>query len=816
MSVEKPKPANRPQGRLPLVAGKARAWLSASPARQYAAAAVALTLFVAATFVFVRAQMLSRARQKPVERPTLKLALAALDRELYPEARLLVEQIDRTRLKETELGGPDFVLGIVAAREADELWAEEKKNYSLIAAKHLAVAREKGFERALDPAGSLLFGKSLFQAGRVAECREVLEGALEALPQHATLIHQLLAVAWRRAPERDLAKALEHNRRFLADPELPISDRDNGLLRSAQLLWGLKDYDACAQALDAVPAESFSRPEAELLRGRLALRMARQLKEQLPEGSPDADRQAVKEQYARAIKTLRRAQDDPLGDLAIRRSMYLIGVCLMEMGDAKAALAQFERTRDVYLGTPEGLAAGLQEADLLLSKGREEQALAAYRRTLGAVKDTGKFTNRWIPSDKFRARILAAYQHYIDTEQYERAIELTARLAPLFPQAQGIRLTAETYRTWARNLLQTAENLPDPQGLETRKKSRALYRQAGKEFSQLGELEFTTRNYPDIVWQAAECYLAGHQFTQAVASLEEYLKYELRRRRPLALMHMGEALLALGRVDDALEALTECIEFYPHDAASFRSRLWAARANAEKGDAATAEALLRENLNGELLTPDSKEWRDSLFALGKLLAAGDRHVDAIESLEEAVARYPDTRQAIEARYLIAVACQQAADGPQEKAATDSVETARIAHLKQAQQFLETAIRYYEETQQVLNRRQEQTELSSLEKSILRNSYFAVGAALVELGRYEDAIRAYSTATNRYQHDPEVLEAFTQIAACYRRLNKPREARGAVAQAKVVFERIKPNASFADVSIYSRKEWKDLLDWLSKL
>jgi tetratricopeptide (TPR) repeat protein len=226
--------------------------------------------------------------------------------------------------------------------------------------------------------------------------------------------------------------------------------------------------------------------------------------------------------------------------------------------------------------------------------------------------------------------------------------------------------------------------------------------------------------------------------------------------------------------------------------------------------------LLRENLNGDLLTPQSKEWRDSLFALGKLLAANDRYAEAIERLEEAVARYPDSRQSIEARYLIAKACQQAAKAPQEKAITDSVETARIVHLKQAQQFLETAIRYYEQTQEVLNRRQEQTELSALERSMLRNSYFDAGATLVALGRDEDAIRAYSAATNRYQHDPEVLEAFAQIATCYRRLNKPREARGAVQQAKVVLDRIKPGAEFSAATIYSRREWKELLDWLSKL
>ena len=177
-------------------------------------------------------------------------------------------------------------------------------------------------------------------------------------------------------------------------------------------------------------------------------------------------------------------------------------------------------------------------------------------------------------------------------------------------------------------------------------------------------------------------------------------------------------------------------------------------------------------------------------------------MEAIERLEEAVNRYPDSLQAIEARHLIAEACQQAAKVPQEKMATDTVETARLAHLKEAQQYLEMAITYYEQTQEVLNRRQEQTELSSLEKSLLRNSYFSIGGALFELGRYEEAIKAYSAATNRYQHDPEVLEAFAQIAACYRRLNKPREARG-VQQALVVLERIKPESAVqAGVALFA--------------
>ncbi len=195
----------------------------------------------------------------------------------------------------------------------------------------------------------------------------------------------------------------------------------------------------------------------------------------------------------------------------------------------------------------EGIAAGLQVAELLLEAQRDEPALEAFRRMLAAIPDTRDFTNPWIPAAEFRARVLAGYQHYIDTSQYEAAAGLTERLTPLFPPAQGIRLTAETYRAWARSLLHTAETLPHPQAEEMRTKGRALERKAGAVFGQLARLEFTTRNYPDDVWQSAESYLAGHQFSEAVSALDEYLKYELRRRRPLALVNLGEALLGTGQ-----------------------------------------------------------------------------------------------------------------------------------------------------------------------------------------------------------------------------------------------------------------------------
>jgi tetratricopeptide (TPR) repeat protein len=106
--------------------------------------------------------------------------------------------------------------------------------------------------------------------------------------------------------------------------------------------------------------------------------------------------------------------------------------------------------------------------------------------------------------------------------------------------------------------------------------------------------------------------------------------------------------------------------------------------------------------------------------------------------------------------------------------------------------------------------------SDLARSILRNSYFAKADVLFDQGKLEDALTAYSAATSRYQHEPEALEAYVQIAACYRRLGRTAEARGTLEQARVVLARMKPDANFTKTTPYSRDEWTRLLTWLSAL
>jgi tetratricopeptide (TPR) repeat protein len=103
-----------------------------------------------------------------------------------------------------------------------------------------------------------------------------------------------------------------------------------------------------------------------------------------------------------------------------------------------------------------------------------------------------------------------------------------------------------------------------------------------------------------------------------------------------------------------------------------------------------------------------------------------------------------------------------------------------------------------------------------ELAILRNCYFGRADVLFDLGRYEEAVQAYSAATNRYQHDPEALEAYVQIACCYRRLDRPNEARGTIEQARVVLQRLRADADFARTTRLDRQQWTELLTWLRTL
>ena len=806
----------------------------------------------------------------PPPPPTAQEALAALNSHDWPAAKRLAQSLQESdTLSEAEAGVPPFVLGMAALQDAEQYEGTKRKGFLTVASRYLEESQAKGFPAGFEQQGIYLLGKSLFESGQSAAARPVLEDALKLDPDHAKDYHSLLAQLYLRGVERDLERAKEHNSAVLNTTKLFTAERNEAWLRQCRIFFELDDIASCEDLMSKIPAEAKSRPETNSLRGRMLLKEARaQRTDAAAPPSPEA-----KAKYQQAIdafrQTLGRGTTDSLFN---REATYLIGVCLLALGDERAAADQFARGFKQFSDSDEGIASAFQYAELLRRLEKDDEAIAAFASLVKAAGPPDAFHNPWLTLNEVRDRLASDQQTYLLKQDFERAIRLADAATPIIPAERTVQLAAQGYRAWAQALQLQADKASGATVRDLQGQSREKLRLAGQRFAQLAELRLPTRFYPDDLWDSAQSAFAGRDYERAIRTVNQYLQVEPLRRRAQALLILGEAHLSLGNVTPALAALRECLESFPTDSASYRARVLMARGLTGERDhlkiekdpdaeslADETETLLRENLNGDSLSPASLEYRDSLFALGKLqyergleqelfaarlrkdgalaAAAGDRtkakqrieeadrrdavahaqYEEAVTRLDEAVSRYPDSPTAMEGRYLMAESYRHAANEARERIHGEVVETARIAHSRQMQQMLSQAAAQYETLRDLLNRRQEHAELTPLEQIILRNAYFFHGASLFEAGRYEEAIRAYSTATNRYQDSPEVLEAYLQIASCYWRLNRLEEYQGTIEQAKVVLKGMPDDAhsaaAFQQVTNYSRAKWEERLNWL---
>ena len=783
---------------------------------------------------------------------TMADALAVLDGGAPLKAQRMAALLAKSEaLAPEEVGGPPYIYGVMAANDAERLWGPDQKRYFRLAARYLEESREKGFPPGYEAKGLVLLGKSLLMCGQLAESREVLEEALAITAQPNDELERLLVLAYKSDPEPNLDRALMHSTRYLASSSLLRNERADGLLHRAQILFQLGQDGECREVLAQIEPGTEAGVESLLIEGEILMREGAA---RLADESFAAEKRLAnaKGKYHAAIDVLRRAQNRGTERERITcRSMYLIGQCLLAMQDLRGALDQFRRTREVYEETNEGIAAAIEEAEISQRIGQNKGLVQTYVNLLKVAGAGETYHNALLPLDKLRSRLLDAFQGFLAAGDFAGAVRLAEALFPIFPQENSLALVAQAHSAWAESLeSQVARQSGDGQS-ELKDTARAQRRAAAKAHATLAQLHFATELYTEDVWNSAENYLRGQDYPRAEAMLQEYLRYQLKRRRPRALLDLGDTQLALGKPMLALVTLQECIETYSRDPASYRARLVAARAQMERGSLKEAKRLLLANLEGTALTPDSIEWRDSLFNLGALLhdegqmleaqgrkqqleaqAAGSSekseaaeaelahakglYEEAARRLQEAVARYPDLPQVVESRYIIAESFRALARFAREKLERAKIETTRLEHSRELHRLLTAAVAEYESVQETLTSRRERSQLTALEQAILRNCYFARGAAFYELARFDDAIAAYSAATNRYHNDPEVLDAFVQLFQCYREIGKPDEARGVVEQAKAVLARLPDDADFSRPTNHSREEWARVLDWLAAL
>lgn len=835
-------------GRLRSRFGGVVALVAKRPLWQKAIAGIVVVLMIGTTGWLT----LSGSGDLPVEEVkehTFADALEALKSGDYESARTIALELkDGDKLGYDDRGGPAYIQGMIAASEAADVpYPDEQRRMYLIAARYLDSAAHDDFAQATSTDGLIQLGECWYRAGGYARALPYLTQALKRRPRREAYVHWLLAGCYRRDSNPQLKLALEHLEKYLANRMLSPSEREAAIVEQARVYLDMRKAPDAEAALARIPEKSELAAAVNLLRARLLMQQAEAA---LPRQAQDPDATtATKKLFEQAMELLRTpAGRDAISQQAHREGQYLLGVCYLKLGDYRAAEHQFSRTRRVNIGLPEGIAAAMEEADLQRLQGKDEAAIELYKELLRDLGDLRDYSNPWLPLDALRDRMLAAYRHYRDAEKYEVALTFARSLAPLLAPERMLELEAEVLRRWAERLATQSSGGDDARSTTFAAQSRARYHDAAQQYYKLAKQSLATRDYPDYLWQSAECYRLAQDYHRTSRVMRMYLDQYQPQRRADALLAIGEAELALNNLEASLVALRELLRDDPKHPLSYRARLVMHEVFVEQNKYAEARKMLVENLEHEALTPQSIEWRDSLFALAEMLyrqgleleaTSRDQGVDneneelrkpGLKSLEqaaqvlheailkytEALARYPDAPQSYEARYLLAECYRQAAKWPRKKMPGVTIETTRASLTRQMHEELHAAQKLYHQLIDDLNAKADQQPLTQRERDLLRNAYFLKADALFELGKYEEAIHAYSSATNRYQTRPEALEAFVQIASCYRLLDEPAKARGTLEQAKVVLRRIPPDVVFDKTTRFSRDEWVTLLDFLSTM
>jgi TolA-binding protein len=808
-AAEDPRPRRRP---VRAAFRTAAAWAKAHRLKAGLAALAAMLLLAA--FLGIGFRLLRLNERGPTV--TLEEVLAALDRgediQAEESAKRLLAQ---GTLAPEELGGPLFALGAATMREASQAAPRERGPLLLIASRYLEEALQRGFPPGREGEGLYLYGKCLYERGQISACRPVLFSAVKADPARQPAIHWLLAESYLHDSRPQLERALEQNTLYLGEKKLSAVEREEGLIQRGEILLQMGRVDECNAAAAQIREGSRLWTKALALRARALMHEAEALRKTAPSAREAPPR--VREQYQAAIELLRQAQGyEANRPAAMREAMYLIGLCWEGMGDTRAALDQFIRTSGQYFDTPEGTAAGFRAAVLLGRLGRDSEALLEYRQTIESYSRTSLLRNPWLTASQLRTQLWNTFQQYLDRQQFKLADPYLALLKPFYSPERLLQIQAEFSMTWGQALINQAETASPVKQDYLRKVGRKQYRRAGASYTELARMFPASRQYTDYVWQGALADFQGRDFRRAAQMFKVYLKNEVQSRRPQALAYLGESQLALGRADAALETLRECISNYPRDVAASRARLLAAKLLQEKGQTLEARGLLAENLKGECLTPASKEWRESLMTSGELLVEEGKYDEAAERLEEYVQRYPNLPETLEARYLLGETCQRSALAVQAEMKKDLDGTSWGRQSRRIRHLLNEALEQYQAVEKKLAAVPNRGELTPRERALLRNCTFAVGDVLFAQREYEAAVKAYFTAANRYYNQPEALTAFEQISYAYRRLHKPQEAHNAIEQAKVALSRMKPNVSFAETSVWTRKQWEQRLESLSTL
>ena len=718
----------------------------------------------------------------------------------------------------------------------EELDTPKNRRLLLAATEHLEKSDELGFPVGYQGKGKYYLGYCYFNTYHWPETIQRLEAVPMDWPAKRSDALEMMVLSELRKLPADFDAAQADIEQWQRIPGMAPEEQARLALTEARLAFAKNDLTKCEEYLTEVPKSLPQYFEAQIWRGRWRL-------EQLSHTDRNnAQRERWLVESEKIFRDIIQAANTQ--NTLRRQATYLLGRVLRSRGDTNEALGTLNGVRQRNPSSAEAIAAGIEEAEILLEQGNLDDVVSSTHHILRNIEDLSLYNEFWLPLEELRTRLLDVGRQLRERKQYEKVIDFASYVALAFPLSHSARLQAETYERWGRDLAARAPANTLEERSKQRQEIQEKFLLAGDKYQELARLELRSTEYPDILWSAIECYQLGNDLDDANKILAEYLRFEDRTKRPRGLLALGRNRMHTGEWQRALDPLNRCLIEYPTNPVSYEARLLAAKANSELDDMEQAIELLTENLSDFDLHPNSPVWQDSLFELGQtLFRFGDQlvlEVDmnqepdwnvrkvklekslsdfevAIARLGEAVSRYPEDPRYYDSRYMVAKSYRLAAKVPEQMAKLDPgiIESSRRQYMQERRELLENAMQEFREIHQTITSSADLAAPGDSNVAILRNCYFGEADALYDLGRWDEAIQAYRNAASRFLNQPESLEALVQMAECHRKMGREFETKKTLVQAEQVLRRIPPeyDSHFVAYTRTDRQGWDDLITWL---
>jgi len=494
-----------------------------------------------------------------------------------------------------------------------------------------------------------------------------------------------------------------------------------------------------------------------------------------------------------------------------RLALFLTGISYENLGEIDRAKETYYSVIRIFPGSSEAIAAAFRWSYLEYIHGNEQAGLDALARALDDLKRNPDYFNPWMSVTDIIELAKSTIQDLITQKDFPRAERLLGYFHELIPQKDQSRVYALLYERWVRALQAQMESA-DPNDKERlTREIEAKYRQAGKWYDELARWTFTTSEYQDNLWAAAEHYRQGRDFLHSILLYRQYLEANIFSNQPLAHYYIGRMLFDLDFIDEAIKEFKFCLENYPNAPIIEQVRLAAGYAYLEKKEPQLALDLLQSNLDG-VVSPSAAVYRDSYFLMGQTLFGEKRYSEAIMALEEATRLYPDAEQVPESYYNIARALLSEIDMLKKEAQTSQLEQVRQQIQQTRLQKQESAFSYLQKAQNLLLQKEGPFNTPEKERRLRRNIALALGSLLIDMGpdHYDEAEQENRRTIAQFQDQPSVLQAYVQLIRVLSLMNRPEEAAKIRKQALYLLEQFRANKAFQKESVYSESDWETML------